>query len=158
MEAQILLRALQLLLRHQTPLTDPTYIYESGPISSVALIGTQNCDLCPPIGSTVTGTITLAEPLPMNGTVSVIPTTATFQEVNDSDLVPAQLGPPGNREGFTFTTVNGVITAFLISFESPDYAPHYDLTIDSTAGLTYSEGSTFGGMTVSAAPGSWTAQ
>lgn len=105
--------------------------------------GTDNCQ--PALGAAITGSITLAAPLPQNGTITVTPVAATF-----SVFLPEMAL---TESGFTFTMVGGNITAFYFK----DNWENYSFYSDGTS-VTYSEGFATGGFSATATAGQWIAE
>ena len=97
------------------------YDYLSGPITSVQSIGAGSRLTGPPLGEDIYGIITLNDPLPVNGTVTVTPNTVAFGVTGGFGIVfesPAlPVGP------MTFTTMNGAITGFDVALSTPPSSP-----------------------------------
>jgi hypothetical protein len=86
-----------------------TLVYTGAPFTS--LTSTPNSYI--EISSPIAGTITLAVPLAMNGTAQAV--TPTLWALNNGAYGDSHLPGP-TAESFVFTTVNGVITDWKITF------------------------------------------
>lgn len=105
------------------------YNYTSEPITysnSISYAPDLQASPAPLVGTQITGVITLAAPLPANGTTTVTPISMSFtiqsadgccySFVTDASTSEAEVGNNGSISTLTATTDNGVIISF--SFES----------------------------------------
>ena len=145
------MKHLWLLLLISTASAQVTYDYTSGAITSVVTGGSEFGGFnAPAVGTDVTGVITLASELPANGTTYVTPLTYSFN-------VPVNGYAPGAAAAsFSFTTVNGNVTAFSFSDYTAPQTITEQLVSSSATGMTYSQRTPTGGYTVTASAGGWT--
>jgi hypothetical protein len=95
---------LGLLLFSTGALAQQTLVYAGQPLEGASF-------------NLITGTVILAQPLPANGTSIVVPTSYTF--IGDETGIPVNgLVTDGVPQSFSFTTANGIITAWNIVAQS----------------------------------------
>jgi hypothetical protein len=97
-----------------------TYTFSGSGLSTPCACGASNVG--PPVGSTLAGSVTLANPLPYSGTVTVTPTAFSFNSnlgmLQSSFLATVgEVGYPDEymSTSFVFTTTDGQITGWTIS-------------------------------------------
>jgi hypothetical protein len=91
-----------------------------------------------PLDGTVTGTVVLASPLPLFGTTTVGASNLESASFNIPGPIGSIFDYPGGPGSLTFTTTDGVITGWNVSFgECPCYGSQ-NLTLSNPGGDSYS--------------------
>jgi hypothetical protein len=119
------------------------FLYTGAPFTLVTTVTGPNS---PSVTSPVTGSVTLVNPLPANGTTTFAPTLAIpsvlagvaswdfssqYAPINSTDAG----GAPWDLPTFTFTTSNGVIVSWMFTvpyFVEPDAGDSFRLSITGT--------------------------